>query len=72
MFLISNNQIRIYIFIALYIFWRLSYNFGIGWLLQNQSNHNLLVSWSQKYHLFDPENKGLWLNLFKMKLKVKG
>lgn len=57
-FLISNNQIRIYIFIALYIFWRLSYNFGIGWLLQNQSNHNLLVSWSQKYHLFDPENKG--------------
>ncbi|CAX39764.1 phosphatidylethanolamine N-methyltransferase, putative [Candida dubliniensis CD36] len=55
-FLIPNNQIRIYIFIALYIFWRLSYNFGIGWLLQNQSNHNLLVSWSQKYKLFEPGN----------------
>ena len=71
-FLISNNQIRIYIFIALYIFWRLSYNFGIGWLLQNQSNHNLLVSWSQNIIYLTLKNKGLLLNLFKMKLKVKG
>ena len=56
----------------MYIFWRLSYNFGIGWLLQNQSNHNLLVSWSQNIIYLTLKIKGLWLNLFKMKLKVKG
>lgn len=55
-FLIPLNKARIVVFIGLYIFWRLSYNFGIGWLLQQQSNHNRLVSWAKDGKLFDTKN----------------
>ncbi|KAL6454623.1 CHO2 Phosphatidylethanolamine N-methyltransferase [Candida maltosa Xu316] len=55
-FLIPNNQFRITIFVGFYIFWRLSYNFGIGWLLQHQSNDSLLVTWSKNLNLFDTKN----------------
>ena len=50
-YLVSNNQLRIAIFVGLYIFWRLSYNFGIGFCLRQQSNHNQLVIWAEKYLL---------------------
>ncbi|KAG7663441.1 CHO2 [[Candida] subhashii] len=55
-FLIPNNQFRIKIFISFYILWRLSYNFGIGWLLRNQSNSNRLVGWAKDLNLFDKSN----------------
>lgn len=42
---IKNNSIRIKVFIGLYIFWRLSYNFGIGYLLYLQSTNQRIVSW---------------------------
>lgn len=51
--LVGNNQTRILIFIGLYLFWRFSYNFGIGYLLYQQSNHNKLVNWAKNYHLFE-------------------
>lgn len=54
--LIGKNSIRIEIFIGLYVFWRLSYNFGIGYMLNVQSNHHRLVKWAQKAKLF--ENNG--------------
>ena len=50
--LINNNTLRIEIFIGLYIFWRLSYNFGIGYLLNVQSNHHRLVKWARKAQVF--------------------
>ncbi|KAI3404830.2 CHO2 [Candida oxycetoniae] len=59
-FAIPLNRIRIVIFVGLYIFWRLSYNFGIGWLLQQQSLNNKLVSWAQEGKLFDSNNKSVW------------
>lgn len=51
--LINNNMLRIEIFIGLYIFWRLSYNFGIGYLLNVQSNHQRLVKWTEKAQVFE-------------------
>lgn len=51
--LINNNTLRIEIFIGLYIFWRLSYNFGIGFLLNVQSNHHRLVKWAVKAQIFE-------------------
>lgn len=51
--LINNNMLRIEIFIGLYIFWRLSYNFGIGYLLNVQSNHHRLVKWAEKAQVFE-------------------
>lgn len=37
---------------ALFMFWRASYNLGIGWLLQKQSKQLTLVRWARKSKLF--------------------
>ncbi|CAI5756007.1 unnamed protein product [Candida verbasci] len=66
-FLIPSNQLRIYVFIGLYIFWRLSYNFGIGWLLQQQSQYNTLVNWSKKYNLLN--GNSLLSNIIQKEIK---
>ncbi|KAI5966837.1 CHO2 [Candida pseudojiufengensis] len=68
-FAIPSNQLRIGIFIGLYIFWRLSYNFGIGWLLQQQSINNRLVLWAKNYKLFDTRNKSFWAIFLQNELK---
>ncbi|KAG2733568.1 hypothetical protein G9P44_003093 [Scheffersomyces stipitis] len=54
--LVPENSLRIPIFIGFYIFWRLSYNFGIGYLLHNQSKYNRLVEWSRNLRLFDAKS----------------
>ncbi|KAL1994744.1 hypothetical protein VTN49DRAFT_931 [Thermomyces lanuginosus] len=43
---------RIKGFAVIYAFWRLSYNAGIGWLLHNQSHHNIMVRWAKKSNVF--------------------
>ncbi|KAI5950934.1 CHO2 [Candida jiufengensis] len=68
-FLIPSNQLRIGIFVGLYIFWRLSYNFGIGWLLQQQSINNRLVKWATNGKVFDLRNKSFWANFLQNELK---
>ncbi|ODV79411.1 phosphatidyl ethanolamine N-methyltransferase [Suhomyces tanzawaensis NRRL Y-17324] len=55
----SLNYLRIDIFIGLYVFWRLCYNFGIGYLLHHQSNHNKLVAWATRSRAFDPASSSL-------------
>ena len=37
---------------SLFVFWRASYNVGIGWLLQKQSKQQTLVRWARKSKLF--------------------
>ncbi|RLV90101.1 Phosphatidylethanolamine N-methyltransferase [Spathaspora sp. JA1] len=68
-FLIPNNLLRIKIFISFYIVWRLSYNFGIGWLLSQQSKHSRLVNWSKNLQLFDKSNSGFLANLVQNEVK---
>lgn len=46
------NAARIPVFGAIFVFWRASYNVGIGWLLQAQSKQNTLVRWARKSKLF--------------------
>ena len=43
---------RIRAFAVLFIFWRASYNLGIGCLLQIQSRHKMLVRWAHKSRIF--------------------
>lgn len=47
----------------------MSYNFGIGWLLQQQSNHNKLVSWARDGKLFDTKNNLFWAKLVQNEVK---
>ena len=43
---------RIPVFAVTYLFWRLAYNGGIGWLLHNQSHHKTLLRWAEKTKVF--------------------
>lgn len=65
---IDDNQTRIYVFVLLYMFWRLSYNFGIGWLLNQQSNYNTLVNWSIKFHIFSNDNTSFLSRFIKLEI----
>ena len=68
-FAIPLNQVRTLVFIGLYVFWRLSYNFGIGYLLQQQSLHNRLVDWAKEGKLFDEKNKLFWAQFVQHEVK---
>lgn len=61
---------------AVFIFWRLSYNVGIGVLLRQQSNHKLMVAWANRWKLFVHPSTGdqprPWLyNVLKKELEAK-
>lgn len=49
---------RIRVFAVVVVFWRLSYNAGIGWLLHNQSHHKRLTKWAVNYKIFEKPDGG--------------
>ncbi|KAI8332212.1 phospholipid methyltransferase-domain-containing protein [Chlamydoabsidia padenii] len=59
-----------YILLGCYLFWRLTYNVGLGVLLKYQSDTDGLVEWCRHYHLFDTIATGRahWL---KRQLSIK-
>ncbi|KAM6521145.1 phosphatidylethanolamine N-methyltransferase [Fusarium solani] len=64
------------VFAFVFLFWRASYNIGIGVLLQIQSNHRRLVTWARRWKLFENpatgKNPRPWLyNLLKNELETK-
>jgi phosphatidylethanolamine N-methyltransferase len=64
------------VFAAIFLFWRASYNVGIGFLLTVQSNHKLLVTWAKRWKLFENpatgKNPRPWLyKLLKHELEAK-
>jgi phosphatidylethanolamine N-methyltransferase len=64
------------VFAAVFLFWRASYNLGIGLLLRVQSHHKLLVAWARRFHLFENpqtnKNPRPWLyGLLKRELSTK-
>ncbi len=61
---------------AIFLFWRASYNIGIGSLLTVQSKYRLLVQWAKRWKLFENPNTGNnprpWLyRLLKWELEAK-
>jgi phosphatidylethanolamine N-methyltransferase len=61
---------------AVFIFWRASYNVGIGVLLNEQSNGKLMVTWAKRWRLFVNPSTGKqprpWLySLLKRELEAK-
>lgn len=69
--LVKTNSTRIEIFIGLYLFWRLSYNFGIGYLLHQQSNYHKLVNWANKLNIFDEKNHSIASRLIKSEISAQ-
>ena len=55
-YLFTSGSLRKGIFLVLFMFWRASYNVGIGYVLKQQSHHNLLVKLAKQYHLFEPSS----------------
>lgn len=52
------QRFRIPAFAIIFLFWRLCYNAGIGWLLHNQSHHKRLVNWAKKSRIFETPESG--------------
>lgn len=68
-YFVSDNRSRIHIFVAMYVFWRLCYNFGIGFLLNQQSNRFRLVEGSKKWNLFSKDPTTVWANFAQTEVK---
>ena len=49
---------RIPVFAVIFLFWRMCYNAGIGWLLHIQSHHKRLVAWAKKSKIFEKPETG--------------
>jgi len=50
------TALRTPVLLLLFLFWRASYNVGLGYLLRAQSKYGQLVYWAKKYAIFDPES----------------
>lgn len=70
-YVVDNNQTRIHIFVAMYVFWRLCYNFGIGFLLNQQSNRFRLVECSKKLNLFSKNPQTFLANFAQTEVKLQ-
>lgn len=53
LFFILPSGFRKYFYMVVFIFWRLSYNLGLGVLLKYQSEERGLVNLAKKYKVFD-------------------
>lgn len=58
LFYLLPQSFRVPIFAVTFLFWRTCYNFGIGWLLHNQSHHKRLLAWAKKSHIFENPETG--------------
>lgn len=65
-----NWRVPVYAF--LFAFWRLAYNGGIGWLLNQQSKYTRLTKFAHDHKLFDKVNENkLWHKILKHDLSSK-
>lgn len=71
LYFVLPSSIRTPVLLAAFVFWRASYNLGIGWLLENQSKHGQLVHWAQKYGIFDQKRQPLLYKLIRSELESK-
>lgn len=58
LFYLLPQKWRIPVFAVIFIFWRMCYNAGIGWLLHNQSHHKRLVAWAKQSKIFENPESG--------------
>lgn len=59
LFFVLPKSWRISVFLILFAFWRLAYNAGIGWVLNEQSKNKTLTKWAASTKFFDKSNSQL-------------
>ncbi|KAL7276229.1 phosphatidylethanolamine N-methyltransferase [Rhizina undulata] len=64
-------SLRTPVLLVSFLFWRTSYNLGIGYLLQIQSKHRRLTYWARKYGIFDQARHPRVYNLIKQEIETK-
>jgi phosphatidylethanolamine N-methyltransferase len=69
-------HLKLPVFAVIFMFWRASYNIGIGYLLTIQSHHRRLVTWTTRWKLFENPDTGRnprpWLyRMLKRELEAK-
>jgi phosphatidylethanolamine N-methyltransferase len=55
LFVSLPGHIRRPTFLVIFIFWRISYDLGLGYLLHQQSVRRALIAWVKDYKMFDPD-----------------
>jgi phosphatidylethanolamine N-methyltransferase len=65
------SSVRVPTLCAIFLFWRLSYNVGIGYLLDIQSKKRRLITWAQKSGIFDESKNPIVYNLIKKEITAK-
>lgn len=70
-FLLPLVDAQIRVFVALYVFWRFCYNFGIGYLLNQQLNRFRLVEWAKKFRVFDKNEKSALASFVQMEVRLQ-
>lgn len=70
LYFVLPKSFRIPVYCVLFAFWRLMYNGGIGWLLDQQSKSKRLTKFAEKHQLFKKSDK-LWHKILKHDLSSK-
>lgn len=72
LYFILPSSWRIPVYCLLFAFWRLAYNGGIGWLLDQQSKTKRLTKFAQEHELFQKSSQNhFWHKLLKHDLSSK-
>ena len=56
---LAPSNVRIPLYAIIFLFWRVCYNVGIGYLLHIQSKHRRLVAWAKNSKIFINPDTGL-------------
>lgn len=62
---------RIPVYCCMFGFWRMGYNVGIGWLLDQQSKYKRLTRWAEEYKVFEKGTDTTLARMIKKDLEAK-
>ncbi|KAF8932158.1 phosphatidylethanolamine N-methyltransferase [Dissophora ornata] len=71
LFLILPSTLKRWLFLFLFLFWRVGYNAGLGYLLKLQSDRRALVAWAREKGIFDQRRGSPWYEWLKVELSNK-